>query len=390
MSKPQRLPSGRWRVRWIDETGKRRSQTFATAGQAQAASRRRRVEVDDIRSGKARPKSSLTVRVASEDWLATRPAKRRRSNEYHLRVHIWPFMGDKRLGDVTEELVRKFVRKLEATPVQPPKMKRASTPDVVDSVPPRVLSENTIANVQRTLSKFMGDMGYPIRLRLKVSETSYSWLRTEGDVARFLGGCGSGWFHAAAALAVYAGLRKGEIAGLRREDVDLKSGVISVWRSYEGPTKSKHTRHVPASPELVAILRRWFLRHPGPLVVTVNGHALLERTATDKRTRAACRRAGVEPVTFHQLRHTAASHLARRVPLPLVGAVLGHADPKTTARYAHHDTAALARDPRLHLSFAAPAGEVVALDTEWTRGEVDAAAGTENSSITNRSHSSAG
>ena len=47
----------------------------------------------------------------------------------------------------------------------------------------------------------------------------------------------------------------------------------------------------------------------------------------------------VEPVTFHQLRHTYTSHLAQRVALSIVGAVLGHADPKTTARYAHVDTA---------------------------------------------------
>lgn len=55
-------------------------------------------------------------------------------------------------------------------------------------------------------------------------------------------------------------------------------------------------------------------------------------------------------------------HLAERVALPIVGAVLGHADPKTTARYAHVDTASLARDPRLHLSFSAPAGSLSRMD----------------------------
>jgi hypothetical protein len=47
----------------------------------------------------------------------------------------------------------------------------------------------------------------------------------------------------------------------------------------------------------------------------------------------------------------------------IVGAVLGHADPKTTARYAHVDTASLARDPRLHLTFAGTSGTV----TAWTQ-----------------------
>src|SRR5688500_15025213 len=37
------------------------------------------------------------------------------------------------------------------------------------------------------------------------------------------------------------------------------------------------------------------------------------------RARRACKTAKVEPVTFHQLRHTYASHLAQRVSLPIVG-----------------------------------------------------------------------
>ena len=68
-------------------------------------------------------------------------------------------------------------------------------------------------------------------------------------------------------------------------------------------------------------------------------------------------------MTFHQLRHTAASHLAQRVPLPVVGAVLGHASPLTTQRYAHLDTESLARSPKLHLDFSAPAGEIVELES---------------------------
>ena len=106
-------------------------------------------------------------------------------------------------------------------------------------------------------------------------------------------------------------------------------------------------------------LRPWLLRHPGALVVTADGEALTGDDKLDWRARATCRRAGIAEVTFHQLRHTAASHLAQRVPLPLVGAVLGHADPKTTARYAHLDTESVARDARLHLTFAAPSGIVL-------------------------------
>jgi integrase len=51
--------------------------------------------------------------------------------------------------------------------------------------------------------------------------------------------------------------------------------------------------------------------------------------------------------------HTAASHLAQRIPLTSVVAILGHAAPQTTARYAHVNPASLAGDERAHLSFDA-------------------------------------
>jgi hypothetical protein len=66
--------------------------------------------------------------------------------------------------------------------------------------------------------------------------------------------------------------------------------------------------------------------------------------------------------------------LSERVSLAVVAAVLGHADPKTTARYPHVDTASPACDPRLHLTFPAPSGKVFPLepDHQCTRDAHDA------------------
>ena len=51
--------------------------------------------------------------------------------------------------------------------------------------------------------------------------------------------------------------------------------------------------------------------------------------------------AGLEGVRIHDLRHTWASQAAAAgLSLPIIGAVLGHSEPSTTARYSH-----LANDP---------------------------------------------
>ncbi len=373
MSKPHKLPSGSWRIQWLDAYGKRKSETYETSDAARSALRRRVTEVEDIRSGRARPRSDLTLRDAAPGWLASRTpspgsppdvmrrrGKRVRDNRMHLDKHILPVLGDKRLPEINADVIKMFVRGLES--------KRTARRGEKNEAG-RTLRPATIANVIITLRKLLSDLGYPVRVSYKVPTSGYAWIKSTTDVARFLGACRPGWFRTACELAVYAGLRQGEVAGLTWTAVDFDRGLLVIDRSYDGPTKSKHARAVPLAPELAVHLKRWRLEHGavgGELVITCPDKEGRERPLPEdsdmgKRVRRACKRAGVAPVTFHQLRHTAASHMAERVPLAIVGAVLGHADPKTTARYAHIDTAGLARDPRLHLQFEAPSGTVTPL-----------------------------
>lgn len=369
MPKPRQLPSGNWRIQWYDVDGKRRSETFHSEAAARAALRRKLVEVDDIRSGRVRRRADQPLRVAAEQWLADRPKKRQPEDRSRLDKHILPFLGDTKLSEINPALIQRFIRKLESTPTSRSGEKNDEG---------RTLRPNTIKNILITLRKMLNDLEYPVRITYKVPTESYNWLRTPAEVMQFLDACGTGWFRMASELAVYAGLRKGEIAGLRWSAIDFDRGMIRVDRSYNGPTKSKHARWVPLSPELAESLKRWRLRHGGrQLVVTNDTKPLTRATETAKRTRRACRRAGLAEIKFHELRDTYASHLAERVSLPIVGAVLGHVDPKTTARYAHIDTEGLARDPRLHLRFAAPDAHVVALPIRDATGTATRASSAE-------------
>ena len=58
------------------------------------------------------------------------------------------------------------------------------------------------------------------------------------------------------ATAIYAGLRKGELCGLRKCDVDLDAGLITVRRSYERETtKGGHADVIPIAPALAPFLQ---------------------------------------------------------------------------------------------------------------------------------------
>jgi integrase len=64
------------------------------------------------------------------------------------------------------------------------------------------------------------------------------------------------------AAALYTGMRRGELAGLRWEAVDLDRACLTVKFSFRGPPKNGKPRMVPIHRELVPILRAWQARCP--------------------------------------------------------------------------------------------------------------------------------
>src|SRR5262249_23129964 len=89
------------------------------------------------------------------------------------------------------------------------------------------------------------------------------------------------------------------------------------------------------------------LRRMGVYVIA--GHAAgtgdeRPRSDLNRPWRAVARRAGLNGVRIHDLRHTHASFGAGAgLGLPIIGKLLGHAHPATTARYAHLDVDPLRR-----------------------------------------------
>lgn len=134
--------------------------------------------------------------------------------------------------------------------------------------------------------------------------------------------------------ALETGMRRGEILGLRWEDVDLERRIL-----YVGETKTGIPRHVPISSRLAEVLRYRAGNGLGEYVFAgAPGIGKRGRPFHDVRTafENACRRAGIAGFRFHDLRHTAASHMVMAgVPIKVVGEILGHATVSMTERYSH-------------------------------------------------------
>jgi integrase len=149
--------------------------------------------------------------------------------------------------------------------------------------------------------------------------------------------------HPMIAAAIYTGMRKGELFGLRWIDVLFDRGVIHVAHSYGKTPKSGKWRPVPLHPALAPILRDWQRRcPPGPLVfpvVPTRGAQPRMGTPDDMEgIEALLKAAGCHvPVRpWHAMRHTFASHYAMAGGnLLALQKILGHSKFEMTQIYSH-------------------------------------------------------
>lgn len=144
-------------------------------------------------------------------------------------------------------------------------------------------------------------------------------------------------------IAAYTGLRLGELVTLRWGDVRWADRVLVVERglsgSEEGLPKSRRARYVPLGDQALGALDR-LSRRPNftaadDYVFASPAGDRLDPSAVRRRYKAARDAAGLPPLRFHDLRHTAGTLLTRVLDPVTVRDVLGHADLKTTERYLH-------------------------------------------------------
>jgi site-specific recombinase XerD len=131
-------------------------------------------------------------------------------------------------------------------------------------------------------------------------------------------------------LALNTGMRRGEQYWLRWQDVDFKTGILTIPRSKHG-----EKRHVPINPAARAALEALWQRRTAPGFVCPGVEA--ERGRDWRRWfEEAVRLAEIENFRWHDLRHTFASRLVMAgVDLRTVQELMGHKTIAMTVRYSH-------------------------------------------------------
>lgn len=178
----------------------------------------------------------------------------------------------------------------------------------------------------------------PARIRILPEKNGRDRLLTDGERERILEVCAA---HDQPALlpmvmvAMVSGARAGELIELRASDLDIERGTAILRQ-----TKNGDTRPIPIRGNALDVLRNYLERHPvigsGKVFRNVGGGVPFRYTT---HWADAKREAGIDDLRFHDLRHDAASTLAKDgVSLGEIGALLGHRSAQMTKRYSHYLT----------------------------------------------------
>ena len=129
------------------------------------------------------------------------------------------------------------------------------------------------------------------------------------------------------------GARRGEVLAARWADFDLEAGI---WTKPAASTKTKTDHVVPLSAPARQLLAARFDNRAESKFVFQGRNGVGHRIEVKGNWARVCKAAGIHGLRIHDLRHSYASTLASAgVGLHVIGGLLGHTQPSTTARYAH-------------------------------------------------------
>lgn len=159
-------------------------------------------------------------------------------------------------------------------------------------------------------------------------------------------------------LALYAGLRIGEVCALRWSDVDFREATLRVRHTIarvpaEGarsvlvldtPKTRASCREIPIASKLLRVLTELHKHTRSAFVVSDSASFVSPRTF-DYRFRRVLQCAGVPPVNFHTLRHTFATRCVESaVDMKTLSELLGHANAAVTLNTYVHSSFARKRE----------------------------------------------
>jgi integrase len=336
-----RRKDGRWETRYWVETPKGPKRKSVYGKTRSEVAKKLAKAVADRDGGLVFDDEKMTVGEYLDRWLsdAVRGTVRESTfsrDEYLVTNHIKPALGRRKLKTLSALHLQGLYR------------------DRLDSG----LSGSTVQKIHHVLHKALSQA---VRWNLiprnpadavKAPSASSKEMHplSAPDARRLLEAARGDRLEALYVLAVHTGMRRGELLGLKWEDVDLDTSTVRVRRTLTRPENGrrialgkpktdKSNRNVRLTPRAVEALKRHRARQAeeklkagglyqdqGLVFAGVIGNLINPSNLRQRSFAPLLNRAGLSPITFHDLRHTCASLLFQKNVHPkFVQELLGHA-----------------------------------------------------------------
>ncbi|MFC8270456.1 tyrosine-type recombinase/integrase [Streptomyces cinereoruber] len=296
---------------------------------------KRRALLDKVASGTPVPTRSAKLSEWLAYWLESVVRPRRKLSTYdkyeaHVRLYLSPMLGTKRLESLSVPDVRRFLLQLE-------KKTTAATAKESHRVLRTALSA---ACREELIVRNVAKLVEPPRA---AARDLSPWSLDE--TLDFLAAARRDPLYAAFVLAIAMGLRRGEIVGLRWNDIDLENRVLLVRQQvqrrrgvlYNDETKGRRSRAIPLPAMCLAPLRWHRMRQKATYEAagtewTATGYVFATRTGRPVEPRNVHRSfvrvseaADLRPIRLHDARHGCATLLTAAGVAPrVVMEILGH------------------------------------------------------------------
>lgn len=301
--KVNRLPTGRWQLRWYDKDGKQRSRNYMTRPSPE--------EITDAVTTTA-PADETTFGDFAKKWLADyAPATRSASTRYEdailLRRHILPGLGHLPLHGLKKAQLIDFRSALLQ------KIARAGKPLAAKTINTIVQVAKQIVLTAVDLELIEASPWQTVKPLKKQMQAQARWTKAERE--RFLTYCRreDPAFAELVLVAVHTGLRKGELEALQVQQLDFDERTIRVDATYNRKLKERLPRskngeigRVHMTEEVYEALKTR-LPARGSTAPVFDPHLFAD---CYDRLKARCKAAKVRSLRFHDLRHSFASILA--------------------------------------------------------------------------------
>ena len=312
-------PRKRWRARYVDDLGREHSKSFDRKADAQRWLDKQTAAI--VGGTHVAPRDSrITLSAWIYLWLegyGKNRASTVRQARTHI-VHIREGLGTAQLGAIKDVHISRWLAELKAAGYAA--SYRAALLNRLSSI-----LAGAVASDRLGLNPCRGVSADPVGKREWIPTTPQVWALHDHMPEHL---------RAAVLLGAFAGLRVGEVSGLRVADVDFTRGSVFPkvqWADEPLKTPGSSVR-IPIPRELTLVLADSVARYPSEFMVTNPpedrcGPWLIQRAVRDARAAAKL----PEQMNFHSLRHHLASMLiAEGADVLKVQRAMRHAKASTT------------------------------------------------------------